>query len=134
MSSIVWWVAGVGGGNLHIGIAIGHFLADLVVHAAGDKLCEGADEGNLSGDGEAGGGAHHIGFGDAALDKALREFGGEGVHLEGALEVCRHGYYALIGLSGLQKAYSKPAAGVFLSCICILFHTKNLLRGFHLTV
>ena len=112
----------VGGCNLHIGLSVGDLLAHLVVHTAGDEFGKRADERNLARDGQSGGGAHHIGFGDAALDEAIREFGRKGVHLERTLKVCGEGHYAAVGLSGLQETHAKAAAGVLFTCICILFH------------
>ena len=113
--------AGVRGGDFYVGEAVGHLLAELVIDAAGDEFGEAADEGDLAGDGKAGGGANHVGFGDAALDEALREFRRKGVHLEGALEVCRECNYAGIPFARFQKSRTEPAAGVFFTCICV-FH------------
>ena len=118
----------MGGGNLHVGPAVGDFLAQLVIDAAGHEFGEGADEGNLAGDGEARGGTHHIGLGDAALDESFGELGREGIHLQGAFEVCRQGYYAAVGLSGPQEALTETAAGVFLTCIDIFFHNLSFLK------
>ena len=62
--------------------AIGNFLTDLVIDAAGYKLGKRADERNLAGDCKAGGCAYHVGLGNAALDETLREFRCKGVHLK----------------------------------------------------
>ena len=107
--------AGMGRGNLHIGVAVGQLLTDLVVYTAGDKFCEGTHERNLAGEGQAGGGANHVGLRDAALDEALRELCCEGVHLKGTLEICGEGHDILVGLACLQKARAETAAGVFLT-------------------
>ena len=112
----------VGGGDLHIGLAVGDFLTDLVIDTAGHELREGADEGDLAGDGETGGGADHVGLGDAALDETLRELRGEGIHLEGALEVRGEGDDAAVRAARFEKTHAETAAGVLLACIDILFH------------
>ena len=117
--------SGVGRGNLYVGLAVCDFLANLVIYAAGDELGEGADKGNLPGDGKACGGADHIGLGNAALDESLGEFSREGVHLEGAFEVGGKGDYSGISFSGSEEPCSESAAGVFLSCISIFCHNKN---------
>ena len=118
----------MGGGDLHVGLAIGHLLAELVVHAAGDEFGEGADEGDLARHGQAGRRAHHVGFGDAALDETFGEFGGEGIHLEGALEVCGEGDDPFVGPSGLQQARTETAAGVLFTCVDVFFHGLSLLK------
>ena len=82
--------AGVGGSYLHVGVAIGNFLAELVIDAAGHEFGEGADERHLAGYGETGGGTDHIGLGNAALDESVGELCGESVHLQRTLEVRGH--------------------------------------------
>ena len=120
--------AGVGGGDLHIDLSVSDFLADLVIHAAGHELGEGADEGDLAGDGETGGGADHVGLGDTALDETLRELRGEGIHLQGTLEVRGEGDDAAVRAACFEKAHAESAAGVLLACIDILFHDVNGLK------
>ena len=72
--------------------------------------------------------------GDTALEETVREFGREGIHLEGAFKVGREGHDGGVGLSGFEEAGAEAAAGVFLSCVDVFFHIKSLLKGFHLTV
>ena len=118
----------VRGCEFYVGIAIGDLLAHLVVDAAGHKFCERPAERNLAGEGEACRDAHHVGFGDAALDEPFGEFRGECIHLQGAFQVCRKGDYFWILASCQNQAGAESAAGIFLSGINILLHTSNLLR------
>ena len=117
----------MGGSYFHVGMAIGHFLADLVIHPSGDELGEGADERDLSGESKSGGYAYHVGFGDAALYEPVGKCRCEVSHLEGAFEVRRKGEYAVIRLAGFKKSCAKTAAGIFLSCINVFFHVYFLL-------
>ena len=119
--------SGVGCGYLDIGLTVAYFLAYLVIDAACHELRKGAGERNLAGDGKTCGHADHIGLGDSALDESLREFIGELVHLEGALEVGREGHYSGILLSGLVESRSEAASGIFLTGICV-FHRLSILR------
>ena len=120
--------AGMRGGYLHVGVTVGHFLAQLVVHAAGHELGERADERHLAGDCEAGGNAYHVGFCDAALDEPLRELGCEGIHLERPLEVCGEGKNPFVLASGFHEPCSEAASGIYLTLVCVFFHINNLLK------
>ena len=66
--------------NFHIFVGIGDALADLIVHPSGGKIGEGASKGNITSGGESGSSAHHIGFCNTGLKKALGEGVAEGIH------------------------------------------------------
>ena len=112
----------VRGCDLDIGVSIGDLLADLVIDAAGDELGEGADERDLAGEGETGGGADHVGLGDAALHETLGELSSELLHLQGREQVGGHGDDGGVFLASLIEAIAETAAGVFLSSDDIFFH------------
>ena len=73
--------------NLHIGLAVSHFLTDLVIDTTGNELCKRACKRNLSGNRQSGSHAYHIGLGNAALDKSFRKIIGKCIHLQRALQV-----------------------------------------------
>ena len=118
----------VGRCELYVGVAVGDFLAHLVIDAAGHELCEAAAERNLAGDCEARRDADHIGLGDAALDESFGELRCEGIHLQGAFKVGRKGQHVGILAACDHETVAESAAGIFLSGIYILLHTSNLLR------
>ena len=118
----------VGRSELDVGVAVGYFLTHLVVHAAGHELGEGAAERHFAGKGEAGCDAYHVGFRDAALNESFGEFLGKGIHLQGAFKVCSEGNHIGVLAACEHEACTESAAGIFLSGICILLHTSNLLR------
>ena len=124
----------MGGGDLHVGLAVRDGLAELVIDAAGHELGEGADERDLARDRQAGGRADHVGLGDAALDETVGEFRRESVHLQGALEIGGEGEHLRVFPPRFEETGTESAAGVLLSGIDILAHAKSLLTGFHLTV
>ena len=105
--------AGVRAANLHVFVAVGHDLANLVVDAAGDELGEAPDEGHLAAEREAGGDADHVGLGDAALDEALGELLGEAVHLDAAFDVGAQRHDILISAASLHKAFAHTGAQLF---------------------
>ena len=117
----------VGGGNLDIGVAVGDLLAKLVIDPARHKFCKRADERHLAGDGKSCCNAYHVGFSYSAFNETLREFRGEGIHLDRALEVGRKCEDAAVAPSRFKKACTESAAGVLLSCIGVFLHTSSLL-------
>ena len=105
--------AGVRAANFHVLVAVAQHLAYLVIDAAGDELGEAPDEGHLAAEAQAGGYADHVGFGDAALHKALGEFLGESVHLDAAFHVGAQGDDILILAASLNKAFAHTGAQLF---------------------
>ena len=118
----------MGRSELDVSVAVGYFLTHLVVHTAGHELSEGAAEGHLAGEGEAGCDTNHVGFGNTAFYKSVGEFLGKGIHLQGTFKVCSEGNHIGVLTACEHEACAESAAGIFLSGICILLHTSNLLR------
>ena len=109
-------------GNLHIGLAISHFLTDLVIDTTGNELCERACKRNLSGNRQSGSHAYHIGLGNAALDESFRKIIGKCIHLQRALQVGSKSYDSGISLAGFIETGTESASGIFLSRISIFRH------------
>ncbi|MPL67686.1 hypothetical protein SDC9_13384 [bioreactor metagenome] len=85
--------AGVGKAEFHVGAHVGYGIADLLVGPPGSEEGEGGGEGDEPRMGHAGGRAHHVGLGQAEVEKTLRVFG---------LEETGHGG---VGQVGVQHHY-----------------------------
>ena len=59
--------AGMAGTYLHVFIAVGDALPNLVVDAARGEVSKGGRHRNFSGGSQTGGNAHHVGFGNTTL-------------------------------------------------------------------
>ncbi len=105
--------AGVAGADLYIFTAVSNALADLVVNAGGGEVGKRGGVGNFSADGQARGHAHHIGFGNAALDVALRKFFHKRPELQRAGEVGGEGDYIGVAAACFEDAFAKAGAGFF---------------------
>lgn len=106
--------ARVRGADFYIFIGVGDGLPDLVVYPAGGEVGECSREGDLAANGHAGSNAHHVGFGNAYLEKAVGEFFLKGIHFQGAGEVGTEAYHVFIFAAQFEQA--SPEAGA-----CILF-------------
>ena len=72
--------------------------------------------------GEACGGSHHVGFGNAALDEPLGKFCGECIHLERTLEVRSHCNDSAVLASGLKEPRSEAASGIYFTLVSVFLH------------
>ena len=111
--------------DFHIGVAVCHFLAELVIHTAGHELGEGADERNLACYCETCCSADHIGFGDAALDESLGKFSRKSIHLERTLQVRGKCKDTAVLASGLKEPRSEAASGIYLTLVSVFLHFFN---------
>ena len=70
------------GTNLHVLLAVGDALSDLVIHPTRGEIGECPGEWDFPTDGHASCDPHHVGLGDADLEKTIREGALEGIHLQ----------------------------------------------------
>ena len=106
----------VRGTNLHVLLAVGDALADLVVHPTGGEVRERSGEWDFPTNGHACGDAHHVGLGNAHLEESVGERVLEGVHFQRTCQVSAKAHHIAVGLAGFKQALAEAGAGVFVLC------------------
>lgn len=114
--------SGVRSADLDVFARVGYALADLVVHAGGGKIGEGAGEGDFPADGHAGGDADHVGFGDAYLEESVGMLGGEFVHFERTGQVGAQCDHIRVFIAQDGQRVAETAAGVVVAQYFVFFH------------
>ena len=91
--------AAVGSADLHVQVGVGH-VADLLKGTARSEHRKAGHEGNIAHGGQAGGDAHHVGLGDAAVKVAVRVSLAEHTGLGSGSEVGVQDHQVVVALSG----------------------------------
>ena len=92
--------AAVGSADLHVQVGVGHGVADLLKGTARSEHRKAGHEGNIAHGGQAGGDAHHVGLGDAAVKVAVRVSLAEHTGLGSGSEVGVQDHQVVVALSG----------------------------------
>ena len=83
----------VAASRLHVQVGVGHGVADLLKGTARSEHRKAGHEGDIAHGGQAGGDAHHVGLGDAAVKMPLRE------------RLLKHAGFGCGGQVGVQHHY-----------------------------
>ena len=115
--------AAVGSADLHVQVGVGHGVADLLKGTARSEHRKAGHEGDIAHGGQAGGDAHHVGLGDAAVEVAVRVSLAEHTGLGSGSEVGVQYHQIVVALSGqCFQSIAVALAGsiIFTSAILLL--------------
>ena len=113
--------AAVGGTDLHVQVGVADGVAHLLKGTAGGKHGKAGNKGHIAHGGQAGGHAHHVALGNAAVKVAVRISLAEHAGLGGGSQVSVQHHQVVVALSGqLLQGVAVAFTGSDLFHVCHL--------------